>query len=220
MQSTIRDIRKQLRLAMNGIVSTSMREKGMNYKMNFGVSLPQLREIANKYKKDTLLAEALWQEDVRELKILAALLYPIENFTPELAESWVLSSPNQEIIEQLSFHLLSELPYAVTLATKWICKEEKKLQIAGYLLLARLCTKNVSLRPDQSLLLLTEGKKIIDTGDLLSTQAVLTAFKRFGRQSADQGTSILTFMKEYESSDLPVRQEIYADLQFEFDYSE
>ena len=37
MQEQIRDIRKRLRLAMNGVISTSMREKGMNYKLIFGV---------------------------------------------------------------------------------------------------------------------------------------------------------------------------------------
>ena len=31
MQETIQQIRKQLRLAMNGVVSSSMREKGMDY---------------------------------------------------------------------------------------------------------------------------------------------------------------------------------------------
>ena len=37
LQDEIREIRKQLRLAMNGVISTSMREKGIVYKLNFGV---------------------------------------------------------------------------------------------------------------------------------------------------------------------------------------
>ena len=35
LQDEIREIRKELRLAMNGVISTSMREKGIVYKLNF-----------------------------------------------------------------------------------------------------------------------------------------------------------------------------------------
>ena len=51
MQELIRDIRKRLRLAMNGVISTSMREKGMNYKLIFGVPIPELKQIAKDYKE-------------------------------------------------------------------------------------------------------------------------------------------------------------------------
>ena len=51
-EDIIKSIKKDFRLGMNGIVSTSMREKGMNYKINFGLSLPQIRNIAQKYPQD------------------------------------------------------------------------------------------------------------------------------------------------------------------------
>ena len=38
LHETIRTLRNQLRLAMNGVTATSMREKGLRYKLNFGVS--------------------------------------------------------------------------------------------------------------------------------------------------------------------------------------
>ena len=46
LQDEIREIRKELRLAMNGVISTSMREKGIVYKLNFGVPYPEIKEIA------------------------------------------------------------------------------------------------------------------------------------------------------------------------------
>ena len=45
IQETIRQIKKELRLAMNGIASSYMRENGMNYKLNFGVELPRLIHV-------------------------------------------------------------------------------------------------------------------------------------------------------------------------------
>ena len=71
LQDEIREIRKQLRLAMNGVISTSMREKGIVYKLNFGVPYPEIKGIARKHKPNGELAAALWKEDIREFKILA-----------------------------------------------------------------------------------------------------------------------------------------------------
>ena len=38
----LKEIKTQLRLSMNGAVSQSMREKGLVYKLNFGVELPRM----------------------------------------------------------------------------------------------------------------------------------------------------------------------------------
>ncbi len=76
----IKDIKTQLRLSMNGAVSQSMREKGLVYKLNFGVELPRIKGIAAGYEKNHSLAQALWKEDIRECKILAGLLQPVETF--------------------------------------------------------------------------------------------------------------------------------------------
>ena len=67
LQDEIREIRKQLRLAMNGVISTSMREKGIVYKLNFGVPYPEIKEIARKHKPNGELAAALWKEEIVEL---------------------------------------------------------------------------------------------------------------------------------------------------------
>ena len=46
VHETIKDIKGQFRLFMNGVASQSMREKGLDYKLNFGIELPRLKEIA------------------------------------------------------------------------------------------------------------------------------------------------------------------------------
>ena len=46
LQDELKEIRTQLRMAMNGVIATSMREKGIDYKLNFGVPLPEIKQIA------------------------------------------------------------------------------------------------------------------------------------------------------------------------------
>lgn len=43
LHEQLKDIKIQLRLSMNGAVSQSMREKGLVYKLNFGVELPRIK---------------------------------------------------------------------------------------------------------------------------------------------------------------------------------
>lgn len=68
LHQRLKDIKTQLRLSMNGAVSQSMREKGLVYKLNFGVELPRIKGIAAGYEKDHSLAQSLWKEDIRECK--------------------------------------------------------------------------------------------------------------------------------------------------------
>ena len=64
--STINDLKAELRAAMNGVTSRSIRESGMGYRQVYGVELPRLREIAADYQPDRHLAQELWQENIRE----------------------------------------------------------------------------------------------------------------------------------------------------------
>ena len=62
LHEQLKEIKTQFRLSMNGAVSQSMREKGLIYKLNFGVELPRIKAIAEGYEKDHSLAQALWTD--------------------------------------------------------------------------------------------------------------------------------------------------------------
>ena len=146
-QETLRKIKTELRLSMNGVASTYMRENGMNYKLNFGVELPRLREIAKAFPANHDLAQALWKEDIRECKLLAAMLQPSETFYPEIADIWVEGMPNVEIAQHTVQNLFCRLPYASQKAFEWIATDGEMFQICGYLVLARLFMKG--MRPNE-----------------------------------------------------------------------
>ena len=55
----LRNIKRSLRGVMNGPVSASMREKGLTYKVNFGVELPRLQQMAAGLPHTYELAAAL-----------------------------------------------------------------------------------------------------------------------------------------------------------------
>jgi hypothetical protein len=137
----LKKIKQSFRLLMNGEANRSMREKGLDYKINWGVSIPDLRKMADEYGKDYALAIELWKENIRECKILATMMMPPEQMLPEIVELWMEQTPSQEIAEMAAFNLYQHLEYAPVLAFQWIAGDNEMEQICGYNLLARLFMK-------------------------------------------------------------------------------
>jgi len=145
LNESIREIKKLLRLRMNGVASTVMRTSGLNYQINFGLDAMSIREIASHYKPDTELAERLWKENARECKILATLLYPRNNFTPQKADEWLKDCFVPELTEQLCFNLLQHLDFAPEKAMEWIQDAEISTRTAGYTLMLRLLLRKTTV---------------------------------------------------------------------------
>ena len=141
VSTKILEIKKSFRLRMNGIAAQSMREKGLDYKINWGIGLPQLKEMAEQYGKNYDLAIALWKEDVRECKILATLIMPADKMLPEVVDIWMEQTYTQELAELSAFNLYQYLTYAPVMAFKWIASSSDIPQLCGYHLLARLFIK-------------------------------------------------------------------------------
>lgn len=131
-------IKRSFRLLMNGPASQSMREKGIEYKINWGVPFIELKKMAIEYGKDYDLAIELWKENIRECKILATLIMPVEKMLPEIADLWMEQVTGQEMAEMLAFNLLQHVEYAPVIAYQWIASDKPLYEIAGYHILSRL----------------------------------------------------------------------------------
>ena len=134
----LKNIKQSFRLVMNGPASQSMREKGLNYKINWGVPFTTLRDMAAEYGKDYDLAIALFKENIRECKILSTMIMPVDKFEADLADLWMEQTDNQELAEMLAFNLLQYTSYAPAIAYKWIATDNNIYQICGYCILSRL----------------------------------------------------------------------------------
>ena len=143
---TVKEIKQSFRLMMDGAVAQSMRDKGLNYHLNWGATLPRLQEKAEeirlRVKGEGLrvydLAIVLWKENVRECKILATMLMPADEILPEVVDIWQEQIPSQEIAEQLAFNLYQHLPFAAEKAYQWIASDKEYDQLCGFHVLSRL----------------------------------------------------------------------------------
>jgi len=138
IQEQVKEIKQSFRQMMDGAVAKSMRDKGLEYKLNWGATLPRLKEQAAEIGKNYELAIALWKEDVRECKILATMVMPAEKMLPEVCDIWMEQVPSQEMAEQVAFNLWQYLPYAPEKAFQWIASDKEYDQLCGFHVLTRL----------------------------------------------------------------------------------
>lgn len=129
---------KAVKLRKSGEVSESMKSQGINYKLNWGVSILDLREIARNYQPNHLLALKLWNKQWRETMILATLLDNPKEVTEEQMDFWTKSFENSEIAEQASANLWVKSPFAFVKSLEW-CRGKKHLvRFTGIHLMGRL----------------------------------------------------------------------------------
>lgn len=147
IQEQVKEIKQSFRQLMDGATAQSMRDKGVAYKLNWGASIPMLREKAEELKTSTInlqpstlyqLSIALWKENVRECKILATMLMPADQVLPEVIDIWMEQMPSQEMAEQASFNLFQYLPFAPAKAYEWMASDKELYQLCGFLVLTRL----------------------------------------------------------------------------------
>ena len=137
-EERLKEIKRSFRMMMNGVAAQSMRDKGLDYHVNWGASLPMLKAKAKEIGKDYDLAIALWKEDVRECKVLATLVMPAERMLPEVVDIWMEQTRSQEMAELASMNLYQHLPFAAEKAYQWMASDKELYQLCGFHVLSRL----------------------------------------------------------------------------------
>ena len=180
MHETVRQIKAQLRLFLKGVLSQSLREKGIKYRLIFGVELPRLKEIAAGYEQNHDLAQALWKEDIRECKILAAYLQPAESFDAELADFWMESIGNTELADYVCMALFRRLPYASQKAFQWMASENRMEAYTGFRLMSHLFTLyGTEMNECSRNEFLDQAQAALQGDDPLIKQAAQSALERY-----------------------------------------
>lgn len=156
MQEKLKEIKQSFRLYMNGVTAQSLRDKGVNYHLNWGVSLQHLQEMTAEIKTEGHtpvelheLSILLWKENIRECKILATMLMPADTFPADLAMLWVEQTPTQEIAELAAMNLYQHLPYAKDMALQLIAQPYEMAQLQGYCIMARLLSTKMVLNDSE-----------------------------------------------------------------------
>jgi hypothetical protein len=96
-------------LAQNGEVSRLMCRMGIINKLNYGVPVTTLRQIAQQFYPNHALGLKLWQQDIREAKIMASMLTQPEQLTSEEIQYIINTIDNLEFAELFGRDIISQI---------------------------------------------------------------------------------------------------------------
>ena len=201
-KETENDFRKILTLIQsrkNGDVSTSMKNNGIEYKVNWGVSVIDLREISKTFQKNHLLALKLWNKQWRETMILATLVDQPAEVTEEQMDFWTRSFTNTEIAEQASANLWAYSKFAFIKALEWSRGKKHLVRFTGIHLAGRL-TISDKTAIDEMFEPFYEEFFTLAKDAQLYTPLVRTLIA-FAKRSEKMYTQMLNFSQELQLSD-------------------
>ena len=192
VQEIIKDIKSKFRLYMNGVISQSMREKGMDYKLNFGIEYSR--------------------------KIMATLLQPVDSFYRDIAEIWIEDMKYPELAEYTVMNILQHVPYASEVVFQWIADERPYFRFCGYMLMTRLLMKGMTLNERAEAEFMDQAFTEIEGGEPMVKKAAATALKKFSAQSKENSKMIGRQLGLLSKSANPELKLYIDEIKYDIDY--
>jgi 3-methyladenine DNA glycosylase AlkD len=217
LEAQIKSIQTTLRLSMNGIVSDSMKQKGIHYKLNYGVSIPRLKEIAATYEPNHDLARRLWHLHSRETMILACFLQPVETYSKNTALHWVSKFNQIEIVEIACMSLFSKLSFADQLSIELVSSNNDWEKITGFILSARIA-EGLDIAFSEKIL--TKSLKNSSSNNFHLYKAIALALSRISRKNECFEKKIMTNIETFSFSKHQSENYIYNEVKNEISFHE
>ena len=211
--------------SMNGIVAEKLSNLG--YKLNFGVSLNRIYEIASQFDADNLLAKRCWWFPCRETMILATLLLEKDlskcPLTEEDLQLWTSRLFNLELCEQFSKNFLSKVVPAETangridgefFSVFLLKNRNSEYEIAlGYITIANLLLRGVSLNEIDFILSQIKNDATSANYNVYST--VARCLRAFARRMPDVAKNVIEELKDKDGRGLPfIMEEVKTELEY------
>lgn len=139
-------IKRRFFAMRNGIIADTLRKAGLDYRMIFGLNLPQIAEIAAEQPKEAALAEELWADRrTRESLLLAPMLYPAGEMDAATAMRWISEVTTTEVADVLCLKLLRHTHNALDTAIGALTSDEPMMRYTALRLMLNLL--NIAASP-------------------------------------------------------------------------
>jgi 3-methyladenine DNA glycosylase AlkD len=205
------DIIQKLRTLSNSKAIEGMARFGITPQKTFGVSIPNLRKIAQEAGRNRDLAQKLWASDIRETRILASMIDEPKKVTEKQMERWVKDFDYWEICDQCCMNLFEKTQFAYPKAEEWSQREEEFVKRAGYVLMARLAVsdkKAEDSRFEKFFHLIKRGST--DHRNFVK-KAVNWALRQIGKRNLDLNKKAIKVAEEIQKIDSKAAKLISSD---------
>lgn len=176
-------ILEKLRSMSNPSSLEGMARFGVNTDKAFGVSIPNLRNLAKEVGKNHNMALELWKLDYHETKILASMIDDPKIVTEEQMENWVKDFNSWDICDQTCNNLFGKTSMAFNKSFEWCRREEEFIKRAGFVLMAVLAVHDKKREDKDFELFLKEVYLGSNDNRVYVKKAVNWALRQIGKRN-------------------------------------
>jgi 3-methyladenine DNA glycosylase AlkD len=105
---------------------SGMSHFGIETTRALGVSIPQLRDLAQKTGTDHKLAQELWKTGIHEARILASMIDDPSKVSEDQMEEWASDFDSWDVVDGCCGNLFDKSEFAIRKAHEW-SKEKRSM---------------------------------------------------------------------------------------------
>lgn len=109
---------------------------GINTDKAYGIRIPVLRKMAKEMGTNHELAQALWNTEMHEARILASMIDDPKRVCEAQMEAWVKDFNSWDLCDQVCGNLFDKTELGFEKAIEWAGREEEYVKRAGFAIMA------------------------------------------------------------------------------------
>lgn len=184
---------------------------GMATEKRLGVRIPELRKIAKETGKNHELALKLWETQIDEARILAAMIAEPEELTEQQMEDWVKDFNSWDVCDQVCMNLFDKTPLAWKKVLDWAQREEEYVKRAAFSLIACLAWHDKKAADEKFVDLFSVIKEgAVDERNFVK-KAVNWALRHIGKRNMQLNKAAAEFAYEIKRINSKAARWIAAD---------
>ena len=176
-----------------------------------GISAPRMRKLAKEIGTDHKLAMELWESNIHEARVIAALIDDPRQVTKSQMNNWVRQFDNWGVCDACCGVLFDKTPFAWDKAIEWPERKEEFVKRAGFVLMAALAVHD-KRAPDKNFVPFFDIiKQHADDERNFVKKAVNWALRQIGKRNRLLNKKAVAVAKEIREMDSPAARWIAAD---------
>jgi len=211
MSEQCEKILKQLKSLADSDAVEGMARFGIATKNAYGVSIPDVRNIAKEVGKDHDLAQQLWDSGVHEARILACMIDDAKQVTEKQMEEWVKDFDSWDVCDQCCSNLFDKTAFAHKKAVELTKRKEEFVKRTGFVLMATLAVHDKKAGDDAFKKFLPIIKKEADDERNFVRKAVNWALRQIGKRNKRLNKTAIETAEQIQKMDSRSSKWIAAD---------
>ncbi|MEE8194746.1 MAG: DNA alkylation repair protein [Dehalococcoidales bacterium] len=205
------DVIERLKALSDPKAVEGMARFGINPENSYGVSIPNLRQMAREIGKSHELARQLWASAIHEARILASMVDSPKMVTEGQMEGWVKDFDSWDVCDQCLMNLFEKTPFAYQKAVRWSSSEPEFIKRAGFVMMARLAVSDKKADDKQFERFLPIIKREADDSRNFVKKAVNWALRQIGKRNMSLNTKAMEAAREIQQMDARSAKWVAAD---------